>query len=416
LVQVAAAPVERTIHASGLRPTPSFDNVEENAMRCQEWTTCLLLAAGAAAQTIVVDPGGGGNYRDLQTAIDAAPAGATIHVVGGSFGAIAIRRSLTIVCEPATSIAAPFTGSGQQPPAITLQGGGSDVAVLCNVLVAATVDGSTWTYAGPALRSSGFAAVRVYDSRLEAPRWLNITGVAWGASGIVASGAATILLERSTVAASSSGVDSSNTWVPPGVPGIDAPDASVVQLDSTVRGGSCGPTDFDWQPGPAPCPCQQPQGVGGAGVVCRHGFEAGSTVSGGSGSVVTWQYQPWGQQPDGPPFVATSWTVHQNALRQAAPLRLGTVHQLAFSPTVLPSLMGLGAPQLPPATVVGVPHVVIDPLRPLDLAFLPVGATSFSLAVPNAPDLIGFELAEQRFDLPTLGIVATNGVLGVVRP
>src|SRR5262245_64180842 len=70
------------------------------------------LAVAAPAQTYVVDAAGGGHFTSLQTAIDAVPSGATLHVKSGSYSGFAIQgKSLTIVAEVAGGPNVTYPGS-----------------------------------------------------------------------------------------------------------------------------------------------------------------------------------------------------------------------------------------------------------------------------------------------------------------
>ena len=87
----------------------------------------LSLACALPAQILVVDPLGGGTHTDLQAAINAAPAGAIIQVLGGTYGPLVVNRSVTILGVYMPIVRAPYSGTGQQPPAISLQGTGNEI-------------------------------------------------------------------------------------------------------------------------------------------------------------------------------------------------------------------------------------------------------------------------------------------------
>lgn len=382
----------------------------------------LLLGTAAPCQLIVVDPAGGGSYTDLQTAINAAPPGAVIHVIGGTYGPLQITRSLTIVGSNTPRIRAPVQGSGQQPPAITLQGTGSQTFVLSGCNVSGIADG--WGVAGPGLRSLGFERIVIYDSIVRAHDWFQPTGAAASASGIVVDGLAALIVERSTVAASMSQVDANNVWSPSGASGIAAAAATVVLLDSTVNGGSAATVTWTFgAPTPAPCPCPSATGQGGAGVVAQVTYNSGATVVAGTGSAVFLgppsvpSLTPWGNQLNGQPLVTPVSSTIATVLTQSAPLRLGATHSLAFAATTAPAFMAVGRPAVLPSPLLGFPFVFIDVTQPVSLPFVPVNSTSFSFTVPSSTTLIGVEIAEQRFDLTAFGsIVGTNPILAVVRP
>jgi hypothetical protein len=122
-------------------------------------------------------------------------------------------------------------------------------------------------------------------------------------------------------------------------------------------------------------------------------------------------------QPAGAPIVAGASTAFAATLTQTGPLRLGTVHSIAFAPSNALSLLLVGSPAPWPVSVAGVHLVAVELAQPIVLEFVPPTATSWSLPVPPIVGLLGFELAEQRFDFSPSGTwVATNPVFGVVVP
>lgn len=387
----------------------------------------LLFAGMLPAQLLVVDPNGSGTYTDLQTAIQAAPPGAVIHVIGGTWGPLSITRSVTIVGQNQPRIRAPLWGFGSQPPAITLQGTGTESVVLARLDISGQCDGSWWNTAGPALAGAGFARIAIHDCTVHAHDWISITGSADSARGIAITGNTTLHVVRSSVRASHSYAAADDYWAPSGAPAIDAPGATVVLLDSTVTGGQAGSSIFTFAPpAPTPCPCgasgQEP-GRGGVGVRAAILYVAGGAIQGGAGSPVFVgppalpSLTPWGDQPDGAPVLAAVQATFATTLTQTAPLRLGSVHALGFAPALLPSLLALGRPAPWPMAVAGVQFVCVDLATPIVLHTLPAGASSYALAVPSTVGLLGYELAEQRFELAPGGmLLASNPVFGVVTP
>lgn len=382
----------------------------------------LFIACALPAQIFVVDPLGGGTHTDLQAAINAAPAGAIIQVLGGTYGPLVITRSVTVLGVNTPHLRSPpFSGSGQQPPAIRLQGTGSETAVFAGLDIGGQC-GGLWNFAGPGVASTGFARVAIYDSAVRGHVWTQANGVAWGASAIVADGT-TLHVARCVVAASASESGVFDVWAPSGAAAIAAPSASLVLLHSTVNGGDAGSTRFFFQPSTVPCPCGT-AGLGGTGVVAANVFTSGSIVTGGSGSPVLFGVPgptlptPWGQQPGGVPFAAsTVVTTLPATLAQTAPLRLGAVYSIGFVPSNALSLLLIGNPAPWPVAAAGVQFVAVDLAQPIAIEFVPATATSWSLPVPPMPGLLGFELAEQRFDLAASGTwLATNPLFGVVGP
>jgi hypothetical protein len=388
----------------------------------------LLLSLSAVplpAQLLVVDPLGGGTHIDLQTAINAAPAGAVIRVRGGTWGPLRITRSVTIVGENTPRITAPLSnpGPGSQPAGITLQGTGTQTAVLAGLDVSGMTDGATWNFAGPGISSSGFVRLAVHDCTVRGHDWtMNLTGFATGAAGIAVTGPATLHVARSVIAASRGYPYPGISTIPNGAHAIAAPAATVVVLDSMVRGGSVDPAVYLFPLFPSPCPCGTPgqePGRGGTGISAAVVHASGSTITGGTGSPVLQGMPPvpFGNQPDGVPILASAQTTFATVLSQGAPLRLGRVHAIGFASTSVPALLALGSPLRWPTPAFGIQFVFVDVAQPLSLHFLPVPSTAFSLAVPANVQLLGVELSTQRFDLgPGGAVVATNPLLAVVLP
>jgi hypothetical protein len=382
-------------------------------------TSALLLALSGAgsAQLFVVDPRGGGTHTDLQAAINAAPAGAVIHVRRGTFGPLTITRSLTIVGGKDVLIRSPQFGTGAQPPAISLLGNGTESIVLANLVIRGLAGGATgWTSSGPGIRSNGFTRVAIHDCRVSGHEWSTASGLANSASGVEVAGAATLLVERSMVAASASDAGQLNQWAPAGAAAIDAPLAMVVVLDSKLHGGDAGASVFAFTPWTAPCPCPGVPGSGGHGIVAQSVIAANSSMLGGSGSPITAVGQPYGSQPDGRPIVAGNVTTMATTILQSAPFRLGTVLTIQFAATTGPAMVILGNPVTPPTTTLGVPQVFVDAAGPTSIGFLTAGARTSQHPIPYLTALLGLEVAAQRFDLGIGGISATNPILGAIVP
>jgi hypothetical protein len=382
---------------------------------------CAMLAPLLPAQLFVVDPLGGGTHVDLQAAINAAPAGAVIHVRGGVWGPLLVTRTLTIVGEGTPRIRSTFSGLGAQPPAIRLQGTGTETAVLAGLDVSGNANGAMWNAAGPGVSSSGFRRVAIHHCTVRGHDWTWISGTATGASAIVVADGATLQIAHSLVAASRGYPGANDTWAPPGAAAIAAAASAVVLLGTTVTGGAVDPMVWTMgSPWPTPCPCGPPgsePGRGGAGVVAYSVHVAAGAITGGTGSPVIVNSAPFGNQPDGPPLVASVVTWFAATLVPLTPLRLGTVHTLGFAATTAPTVLAVGTPLPWPASIAGIQFVFVDLAQPVALHSLPAGATSWSLPVPASATLLGLELVEQRFDPSPSGTwLATNPVLAVVLP
>lgn len=364
----------------------------------------VVLAVSAPAQ-IVVDPKGGGNFKDLQQAIDAAPDGAVIRVKGGSYGPLRIDRSLTILGDPAPRIAPPRTGAGTQPPAIRLVGNGSKRLTLAHVRIGGLANGWTWNEAGAGIDSSGFAEIRILHSEVHAPSWEAITGDARGMPAVrVASHDKTrLVVVACDVRGAKSWQGQSGSRGYDGAPGIDAPQATLHLLDSTVVGGDSSDLLFPPPaPTPDPCPCKTFRGRGGDGVRVAALFDSGSRARGGAGARVYYGnriLRSWGKQPDGKPYVAGRRVELENDLVHWTPMRLGRFWAVSHSPLREGGLL-LAAPGLSPRPVLaGAGWVLVD-VDDLYFALpMPARAMGFGAWVPDDPTLAGMGLALQLFRL-----------------
>ncbi|MCR9244397.1 MAG: hypothetical protein NXI31_05155 [bacterium] len=381
----------------------------------------LLFCSLLTSQTIVVDPNGSGNYSDLQTAINAAPANAVIHVVGGTWEALSVTRSVTIVAEPIAVISQTLSqGIGQQPPAITLQGTGTETFTLVNAVLRGTIDCVSWNYAGAGIDSTDFAAIRVFDCWIRGADWLCVTGRAGGVSGILARNANSIYVERSTIAASAAWPGLTHEFGLDGAPGITAPGADVVVAQSRVEGGDCETSYWpSFSPGPFACPCPGAAGVsgiGGPGILASNLLDIGSIVNGGSGCEVRWRGQPWGKQPDGPATMVGSSNQLPVSMVLASELSVGGTGEVQFAWTQDPALFVTGFPTYLPTTVAAVNHVFVDANQPFATLYLPPNSQVVQTQVPAWSGLIGLAFAHQRFDLVAGAIVPSNPIVAVVRP
>lgn len=385
---------------------------------------CFLLSLGlsasvATAQVLTVDPGGGAQYTDLQTAIDAAPAGAVILVNGGAWQTLSVSRSLTIVGTTQILVGPGQAISfGQQPPAFDLQGTGSQEFTLVNATVQGDVPSPSYNFAAPGIASSGFAQIRVFDSLIAGSRWTTPTGTAVGVPGIRAAGASNVLVERSVIEASTTFGDDSMALAPNGAAGIEAPGAIVAVMQSRVLGGDVFQPDLVINPGPAPCPC--PAGPNGAalagdGVLASTLYESGSLIEGGAPTAVTVLGQPYGQQPGGVATSASSRIELPFVMTLGVPLRLGATGFVLMAPPQGPSVLVVGLPESTPINTPIVSHVFVDLLPPAVTRLIGPTTTLHATSVPFNFNFAGFELAYQRFDLVNGSVVASNPVHAVVR-
>jgi hypothetical protein len=353
------------------------------------------------AQIVVVDPNGGGQYRDLQTAIDAVAPGTTLRVLGGTYPELKIGKSLTILCEPRATITQPYTGSGTQPPAITLAGSGSDRLTLSGLTIRNFVNGASWNSAGEAIRGSGFSELFVAHSELFGAEWRILTGDAIGARALHLAGVRRVWITDCTVQGAASVLDNFGNFGPDGPSGIEAQGADVVVQRTAIRGGDGGMSEFNFAPSPVPCPCQG-TGRGGSGIVAARVFQSGATITGGAGGEVrvgdrsSSNWRPWGRQPDGAPIVATLNRLLPTLPAQTSRLRIGQVWQLTMGYYLGGGVVLIATPAATPLLIMG-QWVLVEPATLVSIPFASSQQT-FTAMVPNLTSLIGTPIAVQVLD------------------
>jgi hypothetical protein len=378
----------------------------EPLLRALAVLAAALSSAPVDAQSIRVNPNGGAHFTDLQTAIDAAPAGATIRVQGGTWGPIVVRRSVRLIGEPTFDIFVQgqvLAGSGGlvQDRALTLLGSGADELELSHCTIHGRVPGPLFSQCSPAISGGGFRSVRILSSLIEAPRWQNVTGLAIGQPAIaLAPGAHLFVADSAIVGATSSECcGSSFAFGPRGGAGIEAPGCRVTVLDSQVRGGDGMATFWSFFPpsnSACPCPASAPfDSHGGAGVIADLLLEGNSSITGGLGGDVWYDpgfgLQPWGRQPDGVPAVVSrrvTWT-DDVTITYGRSLG-GSVEFKDNSGLFTVVLMGL--PAADPLELGGGEWLYLDPAAPILVQGLPPGG-QLSIAVPRDVQLIGAMLA-----------------------
>lgn len=374
----------------------------------------VVLSAGTLSAQITVDQGGGGDFTDLQPAIDAAAPLSVIHVIGGSYGPVTIDKSLTLIGDPRPHITAPEGTSGGpfQPPAIDLQGTGSELLTLINLRIGDGIVNAMqgFAVAGPAIGGGGFAQLHLQDCVVKGPEWTNLDGIKPGVPAIRLTSAPGITVIRSDLGASwSVASEVTDVFPPDGVPAIDAPGSEVVVLNSTVIGGSANETLIvSIPPLPQPCACMAETGHGGPGILAEGVTTVASMVQGGLGSVVTHYGVPWGQQLAGDPIVASRSDSYTETL--VAPLApvIGDNYQLSFVPPPgSPALLVLGTPREQPVIAKGA-KLFLDPTGPLILLPILAGQQGATFAIPLDTAAIGV-----RFGLQ---LAQTRGVFSLSNP
>jgi len=359
----------------------------------------LSLLSPASAQ-IVVDPGGNGHYTDLQQALDAATAGSVIRVVGGQYGPLIVRQSVTIVGDPAPLIASPPQGYGSQPPGITLRGDGDNTFVLDNVVLSGTAL-FPYNAPGPGITSSGFAAISVYHSRVHGHQYGGtLTGLARGHSAICVDPGdrCAITVVDSHLEASDAHSDGSWTWGDQGAASIDAPAATVIALDSTLIGGDGSTSFLPFPPSPTPCPCPTVAGQGGDGVIAEAFYYSNTNAIPGTGAAVyligPGTIVPWGQQAPGVPVTAGTTVRAGFDVVTPAAMRLGKPWSLYYTlPSGSAAVLFIGTLASPQP--LASQWFFLDPASLLAAAALPLNGSSATLPIPNMPALAGAEVGLQ---------------------
>lgn len=365
-----------------------------------------LFSTSLQAQVIVVDPGGAGAYRDLQQAIQAAPAGATLVVRGGTYGPLTIQRSLKILGRPTPRIQAPEGGAGAQPAAIQLVGTGSQRLVLDNLHIQGRADGSRWTSPGSALRGSGFAEVVVMDSTIHAPVWYNASRICAGADAIDLEGAHHLTLHRCDVRASSCDLGGAvNVMAAPGGgAAVRAPGAKVTLLESVLAGGD-GPTaSWNWFPTSQPCTCPGLGGEGGDGVIAAEVFRSDSAISGGQGGEVHVNGVSFGRQEAGEAVRANQLhPVSQARLLSTSPAIIGQPWSVVFPTSPMGGFLLAGPPRATPLAFGSEWFFLAS--APIVMDLMPSTST-FGFLVPNRRFLIGTEVNFQVLDVLSTSLSA----------
>jgi hypothetical protein len=369
-------------------------------------TATALSPTLASAQSLRVNPNGGAHFTDLQTAIDAAPAGATIRVQGGTWGPLTVRRSVRLIGEPTFEIFVQdqtLAGSGgiAQDRALTLLGSGADDLELSHVTIHGRSPGPRFAQCFPAISGGGFRSIRILSSLIEAPRWQNVTGLAVGQPAIALAPGAHLWIADSAVIGGTSYdcCGSAFAFGPRGGAGIEAPGCRVTALDSQVRGGDGLTTYWSFFPpsnSACPCPASAPfDSRGGSGVVAELLLEGNSSITGGLGGEVWFDpgfgFQPWGQQPDGVPANVARRITWTDDVTVTYGRSLGGTVQLKDNSGLF-SVVLMGLPAAEPFELGGGEWVYLDVWSTIVAQGLPANG-QISIAVPYDVQLVGAMLA-----------------------
>ena len=351
----------------------------------------VLLAPLATAQVIDVP----GDYPDPQSAIAAAPAGATIVVHWGQYEPIVIDKPLTIVGEGLPE----FLAGGPPPIAgspVTLAGPGHGVVRLVGVLLGRTVPATVYTECDPSISGGGFDALHVFDSDVHGAPWQFTYNWTFAGADAIRVDLPLVWIERCQVRGADSDAGDNATQTVP----VDAGDGivstgTVVLLDSTVRGGDGAVASWD-DGGNGGCPPICPGGAGGDGVAAPRLVRANSSVAAGAGMVWLDELGVSGccTGPAGTALIVGEEVPLANDLVASGPAKLGQPWTLSWSlpgpAAILFVSAGVGAaPQL------GAPKLHLLP--PLFLGIVVSTPSTLPVLVPADTVLTGLEFGVQMY-------------------
>ncbi|MBK6939030.1 MAG: hypothetical protein IPH13_02335 [Planctomycetes bacterium] len=389
------------------------------------WIAALGSSSTAALAGLhVVDAAGvSGSFISLQAALDAAAPGDVIEVRGGEYAAITITKSVTILGAPRPTIRPPSPSEAafHCSPAITLAGTGVGVVTLVDLDIGGLGAADWFSVFHAAIEGGGFTALRIHECIVSGPDLVYATGIGVGAEAIRTT-VPLLYLCDCQIAGGENSTDVGCAAMPSGRFGIDAPNSTVVVLDSVVSGGlgsdhvACFDAFCGTSQPAQPCPCAWLGGGGGDGIRAQRVFVANSIVNGGMGMTVTdtcgLSGTLWGTQPDGAPFAAgTIVTTLRNDLALSGSIQLGGTANLAWTPGTSQLVLvssGFGAP-----TDDANGTMFVDPTQLVFVDGIASGIAAASVPIPADAALIGIGLVVQVFD-PNTGL--TRPVADVIRP
>jgi len=240
----------------------------------------LAVPSFAQAQTFEVP----GDYADLQVALDAVPAGATILVHGGNWETLRIEKPVTLVGDSFATLWGGGDGPENTAP-ITLDGPGAGSVVLRSLSIGAGAYSPFYSTTEPAIQGGGFDALFVHDSQVDAPIWQFVYNTIRPGGDAIRTTVPLLWIEESTVRGGDTVADQTDEHTQGfhAGHGIIA-SGTVVLIDSNVQGGRGEFTIVHQDPA---CGGACPDGDGGNGIECDVLLRAGSSVSGGFPS--SWQ-------------------------------------------------------------------------------------------------------------------------------
>lgn len=415
----------RAMHDDG---SPSFEKVtavQPKSLRLHcAWLVALSSSAVALAGHHVVDPSGGsGTFVSLQTALDAAAPGDVIEVRGGEYVAITIAKPVTLIGSPRPTIRPPNPSEGafDCTAAITLAGTGVGVVTLIDLEIGGLGSADWFSVFHAAIEGGGFTALRVQECIVSGPDLVYATGIGVGAEAIRTT-VPLLYVCASQLSGGENSTDVGCAAMPHGRCGIDAPNATVVVLDSVVTGGlgsdhvACFDDFCGTSQPPNPCPCSWLGGAGGDGIRAQRVFVANSYVSGGAGMTVTdvcgLSGTLWGTQPDGAPYASgTVVTQLANDLVLTGSTHLGAQANLTWTPGSAQLLLVATRAGMPTDDATGT--LFLDPSTLVFVDSIATGVAAASVPIPADAALIGIDLVVQVFD-PSTGL--TRPVADTIRP
>jgi len=353
----------------------------------------LLLAPLAAAQVIDVP----GDFPDPQSAVVAAPDGATILVHGGQWLPLVIDRPLTLVGDGLPL----FLPDGPPPTAlspVTLAGPGHGVVRLVGIQLGGGVDGSVYEACDPSISGGGFDALHVFDSLIVGAPWQFAYNFTFPGADAIDVDVPLVWVERCTVRGADAAAGDNATHMT----AVDAGDGivstgTVVLLDSSAQGGD-GP-QLSWDDGGGGgCPPVCPGGAGGDGVACQRLERANASISAGAGSV--WLDEngisTCCEGPAGSALVVGEDVPLANDLVASGPALLGQPWTLSWS-LPGPAVILFVSAGVGPAPQLGAPKLHLLP--PLFVGAVLATPSSLPVTVPPDTTLTGLEFGVQVYSI-----------------
>lgn len=342
-------------------------------------------------------------YPTIQHALDAAAPYDTIHVQGGVYTPVVVKTPVRIVGHGPVTIRNDVSSFAPQPHNVSLAGPGYGTVEIVSLTLAGVTSGFFTAQQGSRIAGTGFSELHLHECVLAEPTWTGLTGIGFGAPAVAVQ-VPHVLVSRSAVVGGSTGTDLSV-----GLPAFNGPagivnaNGTVSVFDSVVVGGKG--TSANYPPGflPPSLPSPTFTGKGGAGVIAREVFHAGSAILGGAGAHLYELFVYKGQQPPGPPIVAPTTVAFPNTLTDAGVPQPGEKWFLTWTG----------------ASPVGVLLLTSHPVKPYFVAGLGWSFTDFSdfhlveavpsgslphtgsLTIPPDPAVVGAEFVAQLWDPQT---------------